>query len=144
QVLYQLGFGLERDDRAEVFARAQHLAEEALAGGLFIGQRVGLAARYIDQHGDGDWQVGLPLEGKDLLRLIVFQDFDVVFLEIVDVAIRLVGDVERHGDQLRADLDGRIILRVFVGRFFRVFLLRLAGLRFGVLREAERRDDERG
>src|SRR5207253_7945131 len=121
---------------AEVFTWALDALEEARAGGLLHRQGESLAARNINSHRDGDGKVCLPLERENLLRLVVFEDFKVFFLEVVDVAIRLVRDVEGDRDQLRADLDGRVVLRrVVFGRLL-VFLLLLASLRLRVLREA--------
>src|SRR6185436_18697823 len=90
------------DERA--VRRLDDVAEELQRRRVRIVDPFFHAAGMVDQHADRDREVRGEVEGGDRLRLLVFEDGEVLPLEIRDRRPGRVGDGDRQLDQVHFDL----------------------------------------
>ena len=86
---------------------AHHAVDELDGGFLLEAEAVADAVAGIDQDAEAQRQVALGGELHDGLRLLVFEDLEVVLGQVGDEAALLVGDGEEHVDAGDVDLDAR-------------------------------------
>ena len=106
EILQQLHFAIEVNDERAILVRAEHLAEEAIAGGALFGQEAALADAGIDQEAERQGQAGFLGEIADGLRAAVFFEGEIVLGEVGDhVALSVANRGEEIDD---ADVGGEV------------------------------------
>src|ERR1035438_2748152 len=99
EVLRDLGSQVKADDKGLVVLPPDRLFQEL--HGRFLLELEATAYRFagVDQQADLQGQIRLAAEVEDLFRrLAVVQNFEIVFLQVLDVVAVLVGDGENQVD----------------------------------------------
>jgi hypothetical protein len=118
-VLQQFGFFAEADEEGFVLL-TQDLGEE-LGGGIALDiDQVPLAAADVHQEADGEREVGFPGEILDDLGFALFEDGEIVLLEVGDEGATLVADGGQNADHIDVHGDGgQLVGRFGLGRRLR-------------------------
>ena len=90
-VLQQLGVLAKADQKRQILL-TQYASEKLIGRVLLDLDQVHLAGADVDEQPDGERQIGLAIEILDLLLLAVFEDVEVVLIEIADQAALLIAE----------------------------------------------------
>lgn len=117
EVLEEFDFAIEMNEEGLVFIGAKHFGEESIGGVAFAIEDAALAERSVDKKAESEREITFFGEVGDGLRVAVFVEFEIVFVEGVDDFALFVADGGVEGDFFDVD-----------GDFWGFGLLRLRGL----------------
>ena len=72
EILQELHFAVEVDDKGFIFVFSQHLSQKALTGASFLAEHAPLAHAGIHQQAERQWEIGFAGEVANSLGTAVF------------------------------------------------------------------------